>query len=53
MPSSLERRRLMRIRDRSIGITEVLLRVPKRDAQELRKLARKRLDAYKAEKDIA
>jgi hypothetical protein len=47
-----ERKRVTREVDRRLGITEILVRVPARDRNEIRELARKRLEAYKREHGI-
>jgi hypothetical protein len=41
----------MRQRDRFKGISEVVVRVPKRDANKVRELAAKLLDAFEVERE--
>ena len=51
MPStSAERKRNARARDRSVGLREILIRVPERDIGEVRAFARKRLLAWQEER---
>jgi hypothetical protein len=49
MDTTKERKRSARLRDRAMGLREILVKVPERDVAEIRALARKRMAQWRQE----